>query len=88
MFKQEKRLPKAVYTSFAYRLAKGVLGHSMNNVFCQPFLTMRFSRFWSTWRAFHFVPHWIAFAFCALGALVPAPRQARKQGAAGKAKAT
>eukprot|EP00892_Ulva_mutabilis_P010068 jgi/Ulvmu1/7433/UM036_0094.1 len=74
-YKQEQRLPPAVVQSPPWLVIKWILAHAPLSVLCQPFLTQRWELFWSTWRAFYFVPHAYVLGLCILGAVLPTPRK-------------
>ena len=74
MYKQEGRLPAALTGSGAWTVAKWVMAHTPNNIFCQAFLLQRWELFWSAWAAFYFAPHLFVLFWCVVGMLVPTPK--------------
>jgi hypothetical protein len=74
MYKQEKRLPRVLTESYIWLAAKWVMSHAPNNIFCQAFILQRWKLFWSTWRAFYFIPHIFTVFWCVVGAVLPPPR--------------
>lgn len=74
IYKQEGRLPEQLTKSPAWTVAKWIMSHTPNNIFCQSFLLQQWDLFWSAWSAFYFVPHIFVVFWCVVGAVVPTPR--------------
>lgn len=85
-YQQEARLPKSIYESYPWQMLKWFVSHAQLNVYAQPFMLQKWHLCWANARAYHFVPHIFGFALCALGAVLPNPRKAKKNGKDGVGK--
>ena len=87
IYKQEKRLPAAVYESVPWKCFKWFISHAQLNIFCQTFLLQKWRYCWESIKAFHGVPHICSIAVLVLGSLLPTPKRYRAYQAKQAAKA-
>ena len=75
MYKQEKRLPKALYESTAWKFFKWFVSHAQLNIFCQMFMLQKWRLCWELVKSFYGVPYIVSIATLALGEVLPVPRK-------------
>lgn len=80
-FKHEGRLPAAVVSSYPWTGLKWLNSQVQLNVFCQPFLSLKWALWVETWKAMYFVPHVCAIGVCVAGSIIPPPRRRRSKAA-------
>ena len=79
LYKQEKRLPKAVYESVPWKCFKWFISHAQLNIFCQAFMLQKWHLCWESVKAFYGVPHIVSIGILAMGEVLPVPKAYKQQ---------